>query len=259
MTDYSNNTNKYIENKIGLNLKTLNSFSIGEHKKYSDIYSLTSHEYRYSALSAVLKIMAIPLVAVLNVIKIFTNFEVVAVKEMVNIPLILLKKMDQGISKKILQGLDNTNEAELRDITNNILEQWKEDNALIQKEEESWFSSVKNYICDNVSFIEYIRNFWVNGGIHYSKTQLEEQHLVKKITKEIFKTAYIAGKEVRALSSDDIYNHFKEIGAYKDNMPTKEIDLFQNQLFHSNDDIWTESILDLSYLSNDDTTPLLGK
>lgn len=51
MTDY-NYTNKYIENKIGLNLKTLNSFSIGEHEKYSDIYSLTSHEYRYSTLNA---------------------------------------------------------------------------------------------------------------------------------------------------------------------------------------------------------------
>ncbi|AJQ52548.1 hypothetical protein [Rickettsia conorii] len=130
MTDYSNCKNKYIENKIGLNIKTLNSFSIGEHKKYSDIYSLTGHEYRYSALSAVLKIMAIPLVAVSNVIKIL-SCEIVAVKEMVNIPLIMLKKMDQGIAKKILQGLDNTNEAELRDITNNILEQWKEDNDLI--------------------------------------------------------------------------------------------------------------------------------
>ena len=230
MTDYSNCKNKYIENKIGLNIKTLNSFSIGEHKKYSDTYSLTGHEYRYSALSAVLKIMAIPLVAVSNVIKIL-SCEIVAVKEMVNIPLIMLKKMDQGIAKKILQGLDNTNEAELCDITNNILEKWQEDNDLIPKEEESWFSSVKNYICDNVSFIESIRNFWVNGGINYSKTQLEEQHLVKKITKEIFKTAYIAGKEANSLTSDDLYNHFKDIGAYKDNMPTKEIDLVQDQWF----------------------------
>lgn len=252
MTDYSNYTNKYIENKIGLNLKTLNSFSIGEHKKYSDIYSLTSHEYRYSTLSMVLKIMAIPLVAVSNAIKIL-SCEVVAVKEMVNIPLIVLKKMDQGIAKKILQGLDNTNEAELRDITNNILEQWKEDNDLIQKEEESWFSSVKNYICDNVPFIKSIRNFWVNGGIHYSKTQLEEQHLVKKITKEIFKTAYIAGKEANSLTSDDLYNHFKDIGAYKDNIPTKEIDLVQDQWFNNNYDAW-----DVSDLSDNDTTNLLG-
>lgn len=139
MTDYSNNTNKYIENKIGLNLKTLNSFSIGEHKKYSDVYSLTSHEYRYSALSMVLKIMAIPLVAVSNVVKIL-SCEIVAVKEMVNIPLILLKKVDQNIAKKILQGLDDTNEAELRDITSNILEQWKEDNTLIPQEEENVFT-----------------------------------------------------------------------------------------------------------------------
>lgn len=252
MTDYSNCKNKYIENKIGLNIKTLNSFSIGEHKKYSDTYSLTGHEYRYSALSAVLKIMAIPLVAVSNVIKIL-SCEIVAVKEMVNIPLIMLKKMDQGIAKKILQGLDNTNEAELCDITNNILEKWQEDNDLIPKEEESWFSSVKNYICDNVSFIESIRNFWVNGGINYSKTQLEEQHLVKKITKEIFKTAYIAGKEANSLTSDDLYNHFKDIGAYKDNMPTKEIDLVQDQWFNNNYDAW-----DVSYLSDDDTTNLLG-
>lgn len=100
MTDYSNYTSKYIENKIGLNLKTLNSFSIGEHKQYSDIYSLTGHEYRYSGLSMVLKIFAIPLVAVSNVVKIL-SCEIVAVKEMVNIPLVLLKKMDQGIAKKI--------------------------------------------------------------------------------------------------------------------------------------------------------------
>ncbi|WCR55948.1 hypothetical protein [Rickettsia asembonensis] len=252
MTDYSNYTNKYIENKISLNLKTLNSFSIGEHKQYSDIYSLTSHEYRYSALSTVLKIMAIPLVAVSNVVKIL-SCEVVAVKEMVNIPLILLKKMDQNIAKKILQGLDDTNEAELRDITKNILEQWKEDNTLIPQEEESVFTRFKNYVCENIPFIESIRNFWVNGGIHYSGAQLEEQHLVKKITKEIFKTAYIAGKEARALSSDDIYNHFKEIGAYKDNMPTKEIDVFQTQWFNNNYDTW-----DVSYLSDDDTTNLLG-
>ncbi|MGX6959669.1 MAG: hypothetical protein ACIPMY_00025 [Rickettsia endosymbiont of Pentastiridius leporinus] len=104
-----------------------------------------------------------------------------------------------------------------------------------------------------------IKNFWVNGGIHYTKEQLDEKHLVKKITKEIFKICYITGKEGQTLSSNEIYNHFKEIGAYKDNISSKEIDLFQNQLFHSNDDIWTESILDLSYLSNDDTTPLLGK
>ncbi|WP_342225157.1 hypothetical protein [Rickettsia endosymbiont of Urophora cardui] len=149
--------------------------------------------------------MAIPLVAVSNAIKIL-SCEVVAVKEMVNIPLILLKKMDQNIAKKILQGLDDTNEAELRDITNNILEQWKEDNALIPQEEESLFTRFKNYVCENVPFIESIRNFWVNGGIHYSVAQLEEQHLVKKITKEIFKTAYIAGKEAMGLRESSIIN-----------------------------------------------------
>ncbi|HJD59037.1 MAG TPA: hypothetical protein LFV92_07910 [Rickettsia endosymbiont of Ceroptres masudai] len=118
--------------------------------------------------------MAIPLVAVSNVIKIL-SCEVVAVKEMVNIPLILLKKMDQNIAKKILQGLDNTNEGELRDTTNNILEQWKEDNTLIPKEEDSLFTRFKNYVCENVPFMAAIRNFWVNGGIHYTKEKLEEQ------------------------------------------------------------------------------------
>jgi len=243
MTDYSNYTNKYIENKIGLNLQTLNSCSIGEHKKYSDIYGLTSHEYRYSGLSMVLKIFAIPL-----------SCEIVAVKEMVNIPLIMLKKMDQGIAKKILEGLDGTNQEELCNITSNILEQWKEDNDLMPQEEESLFSRFKNYAFDNVPFIASIQNFWVNGGIHYTEQQLEEQHLVKKITKEIFKICYIAGKEAQALSSNDIYNHFKEIGAYKDNILSKEIDLFQNQLLHSNDDIW-----DVSYLSDDDTSNLIGE
>lgn len=120
-----------------------------------------------------------PLVAVSNVVKILLC-EIVAVKEMVNIPLIMLKKMDQGIAKKILQGLDNTNEAELRDITNNILEQWKEDNSLIPKEEDSLFTRFKNYVCDNVPFIASIQNFWVNGGIHYTKQQLEEKYLVKQ-------------------------------------------------------------------------------
>lgn len=252
MTDY-NYTNKYIENKIGLKLKTLNSFSIGEHKKYSDIYSLTSHEYRYSTLGTVLKIMAIPLVAVSNAIKIL-SCEIVAVKEMVNIPLIMLKKMDQGIAKKILEGLDGTNEEELCNITSNILEQWKEDNKLIPQEEHSWFSSVKNYICANVPFIASIQNFWVNGEIHYTKEKLEEQYLVKKITKEIFKTAYIAGKEAIALNKDDIYNHFKEIGAYKDSMPTKEMDLVQNQWFNNNYDAWDEGDF-----SDDYTTNLIGE
>jgi hypothetical protein len=252
MTDY-NYTNKYIENKISLNLKTLNSFSIGEHKKYSDIYSLTSHEYRYSTLSTVLKIMAIPLVAVSNAIKIL-SCEIVAVKEMVNIPLIMLKKMDQGIAKKILEGLDGINQEELCNITNNILEQWKEDNALIPKEEDSLFTRFKNYVCDNVPFIEAIRNFWVNGGIHYTKEKLEEQHLVKKITKELFKTAYIAGKEANSLNSDDIYNHFKEIGAYKNNTLSKEMDVVQNQWFHNNYDAW-----DVSYFNDDDTAHLIGE
>lgn len=252
MTDY-NYTNKYIENKIGLNIKTLNSFSIGEHQKYSNIYSLTSHEYRYSALSTVLKIMAIPLVAVSNAIKIL-SCEIVAVKEMVNIPLIMLKKMDQGIAKKILEGLDGTNEEELCNITNNILDQWKEDNKLIPQEEQSWFSSVKNYICKNVPFIASIQNFWVNGGVHYTKEKLEEQHLVKKITKEIFKTAYIAGKEANSLNSDDIYNHFKDIGAYKDNTPSKDIDLVQNQWFHNNYDAW-----DVRYFNDDDMANLIGE
>ncbi|HJD59031.1 MAG TPA: hypothetical protein LFV92_07875, partial [Rickettsia endosymbiont of Ceroptres masudai] len=68
MTDYSNYKNQYIENKIGLNIRTLNSCSIGGHKKYSDIYSLTSHEYRYSGLSMVLKVLSVPLVVVSNVV-----------------------------------------------------------------------------------------------------------------------------------------------------------------------------------------------
>ncbi|HJD59022.1 MAG TPA: hypothetical protein LFV92_07830, partial [Rickettsia endosymbiont of Ceroptres masudai] len=231
---------------------TLNSCSIGGHKKYSDIYSLTSHEYRYSGLSMVLKVLSVPLVVVSNVVKIL-SCEIVAVKEMINIPLILLKKMDQGISKKILQGLQDTSEEELCKITHNILEQWQEDNNLIPKEEDSLFTRFKNYVCENVSFIESIRNFWVNGGIHYSDAQLEEQHLVKKITKEIFKTAYIAGKEAHSLNSDDIYNHFKEIGSYKDNMPSKEMDVLQNQWFNNN-----YSTLDESYFSDDDTTNLIG-
>ncbi len=112
----------------------------------------------------------------------------------------------------------------------------------------------KNYVYDNVPFIASIQNFWVNGGIHYTEQQLEEQHLVKKITKKIFKLCHIAGKEAQALSSNDIYNHFKEIGAYKDNILSKEIDLFQNHLLHSNDDIW-----DVSYLSDDDTSNLIGE
>lgn len=253
MTDYSNYTNKYIENKIGLNLQTLNSISIGEHKKYSDIYGLTSHEYRYSGLSMVLKIFAIPLVVVSNVVKIL-SCEVVAVKEIINIPLIFLKKMDQGIAKKILHGLGDTNEEELYDITNNILKKWREDNDLIPQDEESLFSRFKNYVYDNVPFIASIQNFWVNGGIHYTEQQLEEKHLVKKITKEIFKICYIAGKEARVLSTNDIYNHFKEIGAYKDNILSKEIDLFQNHWFHNNYDAW-----DISYLSDDDTTNLIGE
>ncbi|WP_342225168.1 hypothetical protein [Rickettsia endosymbiont of Urophora cardui] len=252
MTDYSNYTTQYIENKIDLNIRTLNSCSIGDHKKYSDIYSLTSHEYRYSALSTVLKVLSVPLVAVSNAIKIL-SCEIVAVKEMINIPLMLLKKMDQGISKKILQGLDGTNEEELCEITHNILEQWKEDNALIIQEEESLFTRFKNYVCENVPFIASIQNFWVNGGIHYTKERLEEQHLVKQITKEIFKTAYIAGKEANSLNSDDIYNHFKEIGAHKDNMPTKEMDVLQNQWFHNN-----YSALDEAYFSDDDTANLIG-
>lgn len=90
--------------------------------------------------------------------------------------------------------------------------------------------------------------------MHYTKEKLEEQHLVKKITKEIFKTAYIAGKEAIALNKDDIYNHFKEIGAYKDSMPTKEMDLVQNQWFHNNYDAWDEGDF-----SDDDTTNLIGK
>lgn len=250
MIDY---TSKYIGEKIGLNLKTLNSCSIGENKKYSDIYGLTAHEYRYTCLSMVLKILAIPLIAVSNVIKML-SCEVVAVKEMINIPLILLKKMDQGISKKILHGLHDTNEEELCDITNNILQQWKAYNDLIPQEEESVLSRFKNYVCDNIPFIESIRNFWVNGGVHYTKEQLEEQHLVKQITKEIFTLGYIVGKEAQALSSGDIYDHFKEIGAYKDNMPSKEIDLFQYQWFHNNYDAWDES-----YFSNDDTRNLIGE
>lgn len=252
MTDY-NYTNKYIENKISLNLKTLNSFSIGEHKKYSDIYSLTSHEYRYSTLSTVLKIMAIPLVAVSNAIKIL-SCEIVVVKEMVNIPLIMLKKMDQGIAKKILEGLDGTNQEELCNITSNILDQWKEDNDLILQEEDSLFTRFKNYVCDNVPFIASIQNFWVNGGVHYTQEQLEEQRLVKRITKELFKTAYIAGKEANSLNSDDIYNHFKDIGAYKDNTPSKDIDLVQNQWFHNN-----YSALDEAYFSDDDMANLIGE
>lgn len=251
MTDY-NYTNKYIENKVSLNLRTLNSLSIGEHNKYSDIYSLTSHEYRYSALSTVLNIMAIPLVVVSNVVKIF-SCEVVAVKEMVNIPLIMLKKMDQGIAKKMLHGLDDTNEAELCNITSNILEQWKEDNDLIPQEEDSLFTRFKNYICDNVPFISSIRNFWVNGGIHYTKQQLEEKYLVKQITKEIFKTAYIVGKEAITLNKDDIYNHFKKIGSYKDHILSKDMDLVQDQLFNHNYDAWDEGDF-----SDDDTTNLIG-
>lgn len=258
MTDY-NYTNKYIENKIDLNLKTLNSFSTGEHKQHSNIYSLTPHEYRYSALAMVLKAIAIPLVVVSNVVKVL-SCEVIVVKEIINIPLILLKKMDQNIAKKVLEGLGDTTQEELGDITNNILKQWKEeDNSLIPQEADNIFIRFKNYVFDNVPFMKSIKNFWVNGGIHYTKEQLDEKHLVKKITKEIFKICYITGKEAQTLSSDEIYNHFKEIEAYKDNISSKEIGLFQNQLFHSNDDIWTESILDLSDLSNDDTTPLLGK
>lgn len=258
MTDYSNYTNKYIENKIDLNLKTLNSVSIGEYKQYSNIYSLTPHEYRYSALKMVLKAIAIPLVVVSNAVKVL-SCEVIVVKEIINVPLMLLKKMDQNIAKKILEGLGDTTQEELSDITNSILKQWKQDNTLIPQEEDSIFTRFKNYVFDNVPFISSIKNFWVNGGIHYTKEQLDEQHLVKKITKEIFKICYITGKEAQALSSNDIYNHFKEIGAYKDNTPSKEIDLVQNQLFHSNDDIWIEPIWDLSYLNNDDTTPLIGK
>lgn len=253
MTDYSNYTSKYIEKKIGLNLKTLNSFSIGEHKKYSDIYSLTSHEYRYSTLSTVLEIMSIPLVAVSNVLKVL-SCEVVAVKEIVNIPFIMLKKMDQGIAKKILEGLDDTNQEEVCNITSNILDQWKEYNDLIPQEEDSLFTRFSNYVCDNVPFIESIRNFWVNGGVHYTKEKLEEQHLVKKIIKEIFKTAYIAGKEAIALNKDDIYNHFKEIGSYKDHMSSKEMDLVQNQWFNNNYDAWDE--VDFS---DDYTTNLIGE
>lgn len=51
-----------------------------------------------------------------------------------------------------MQGLGDTNEAELRDITNNILEQCKEDYDLIQKE-ESLFTRFKNYVCKNVPFM----------------------------------------------------------------------------------------------------------
>lgn len=43
------------------------------------------------------------------------------------------------------------------------------------------------------------------------------------------------------------------IGAYKDNMPTKEMDLLQNHWLHNNNDAW-----DVSYLSDDDATNLLG-
>ncbi|HJD59036.1 MAG TPA: hypothetical protein LFV92_07905 [Rickettsia endosymbiont of Ceroptres masudai] len=55
------------------------------------------------------------------------------------------------------------------------------------------------------------------------------------------------------MNKDDIYNHFKEIGAYKENMPTKEMDVLQNQWFNNNYNAW-----DVSYLSDDNTTNLLG-
>lgn len=252
MTDYSNNKNKYIANHIGLNMKTLNSCSIGEHKKYSDLYSLTGHEYKYTTFSIILNILAIPLVVVSGVVKILSG-DIVAIKHLGNIPLMILQKMDQGISKKILQGLHYMSEEKLCEITSNILHNWQDNVEIIPQQEQSYFSSFKNYICNHVPFIASIRNFWVNYGIHYNLEQLEEQKLVKQITKEIFKTSYITGKEARVLSSNDIYNHFKEIEAYKDNIFQKERDLVHHHWFYNNYDAW-----DVSYLSNYDSTKLIG-
>lgn len=208
MIDY---TSKYVSERIGLNLKTLNNISIGEFdKKYSDIYSLTSHEYRYSGLSIGMKILSFPLVAVSSVIKTFSG-EVVAIKKLCNMPLMLLHKMDQGIARKILHGLQGISEEELNEITSNTLSQWQDDEQLILQEEQSWFSSVKsramNYVCDNIGFINRIKNFWVHNGISYSEGQLNERQLIKQITKEIFKLGYMTGKKGELLTKEDIYEH----------------------------------------------------
>lgn len=254
----------FIEDRIEKTIDTLYSIDKGELYRAHDIYNLTTHVGRYSILNYGLSILSMPLLVVSGIVK-FCSGGMVAINQVINIPDILKDKMDQAITKKILYGFKKVTSDELSDITSTILQAWREDERLIPNEEQSLVSRLKSYCYEHIPYVETIKNFWVRGGINYSQDQLKEQKLIKQITTEIFKLGYIYGKNACVLSIDDIYNHFKEIGAYKDNMPSQEMDVFQNHCLHntdedldegycSNDETWDED-----YLSDDDTTHLLGE
>jgi hypothetical protein len=243
----------FIEDRIKETIETLYSIERGKVYRGHDIYILTSHEGRYSALNYGLSILSMPLIVVTGVIKFFSG-GMVSINKVINIPDILKDKMDKSITKKILYGLKNITEEELSNISSKILQAWMEEEQLILRQEESLVTKLKNYVYENIPYAGLIKNFFVKGGINYSEEQRKEQKLIKQITSEIFKLSYISGKNACMLEKEDIYNHFKDIGAYKDNVPQKEMILVQNDWFHNNDDAWDEG-----YFSDDDTANLIGK
>ncbi|KJV91153.1 hypothetical protein [Rickettsia bellii] len=242
----------FIEDRIEGTRETLYSIDKGEVYRAHDIYNLTTHVSRYSILNYGLSILSMPLLVVSEIVKFFSGGMVV-INQVINIPNILKDKMDQAITKKILYGFKKITSEELSDITSTILHEWREDERLIPNEEKSLVSRLKSYCYEHIPYVEAIKNFWVRGGINYSQDQLNEQKLIKQITTEIFKLGYIYGKNACVLSSDDIYNHFKDIIAYKDSMPTEEVKLVKNDWFHNNADAWDEG-----YFSDDDNTNLIG-
>jgi hypothetical protein len=46
-----------------------------------------------------------------------------------------------------------------------------EEEQLILRQEESLVTKLKNYVYENIPYAGLIKNFWVKGGINYSKDQ----------------------------------------------------------------------------------------
>lgn len=184
-----------------------------EIKKFSkdssdlDIYDLTPHPPRYNILKYTLKLISLPITALVQTTK-FVTLGALDLKYL-NVSKIFLDKMNQNISKKILHGLpeENENEQTIPEIIEYVFKKYEEHPNLIEQPKPSLTSKIIQAIPGS----KKLMNFWDQGGIKYSDEIEPKIKIIDFIYKIVISKAYSAGKKGEKLEIADVKACFPEI------------------------------------------------
>jgi len=195
---------------------------VTEFQNESEIYEFTPHPLRYTNLKYLLKTLSFPISITCNLIKVVSQG--ILTVNFFNLPEIILNKINNGISKKILHGLpeENDDDQTIPKIVEQILkkyeeqpEKYEEQPELIVQPETSLIKKVAAKVSEYIPGFSKFTNFWDNGGINYSDEIQKKQPIIDSIYKEIISAAYNAGKKGEKLEIKDVQELFPQVNFEK--------------------------------------------